>query len=1241
MKSNRLISSLLISVLAGLPLVSLALDTDVYLSAKGVSKDDSPNVLIILDNSGSMLTPVTTRPAYDPTHDYSTDAGSPGIPVGRIYWSTSGNAPSATSRNWFLDTKNNCEKSKAALASGGTGSYAADQIVGARPSGTKVYWESLSSTSSQTTDARVSAVDCKGDNGSTDPKGYVRGGTTASGYTNNAAQEITWGSFTTPTLYNTNYMNYINNSSLVVTDTRMNIAKNAVKGIIDANQNVRLGLMIFNYNAATPHGGRLVMKIDTMDAARRTAMKAVVDSINAETNTPLAETMWEAYSYLSGRKVDYGKGYDVANDWGATPAPDRDKTAENASGNYLSPFTQSCQKTYIIYVTDGDPTSDTNADSSTRIAGLAGIAAKNSGSCSTCTPSYTDSSYLDELAGWMHNNDVYAGQTGSQTVVTFTIGFGSGISAAGHKLLEDTAKKGTGWISGTQTGYYTADSADQLVTALQNAIIEALKTTTSFAAPALSVNAFNTMFNRDEVYFAVFKPSTAVQWDGNLKKYKLCNGTQTSPACVFGEVIDRNGNPAVDITTGRIKDNAESYWGATADGNVVTLGGAGEQTPDPTTRKIYTYTGAYGSEGRLPSPSSSADLSLATNLVSNSNASLTAAMLNAVDATDRSKIIYWMLGYDTSDTRFDTAGFNPVGATPAVAYRWRVADPMHSRPVAITYGGNVTTPIIKLFVGTNDGMVRMINENNGKEEWSFIPQELLGIQRDLSINGQGNHIFGLDGSPTFDISDKSVIGGVVVDRADGVIDPAIGDYVHMFIGMRRGGRNIYALDVTPGSKLTNATSVGGITPKLLWVIQGGTSTGYTALGQTWSKPALTKISYGTGTGSGANAESTTKSVLIFGGGYNTTADEQLIAPAAANGNAIFIIDPATGERIWWASSSTSGANLALTGMDYPIPSDLALLDANGDGATDRIYVGDIAGQLWRIDLSPTLRSNSNAATANAGSSGYILADVGCASGSRPTCTGTAVQNRRKFYYPPNVAKVYDSTFSTQAKHDLVTIVSGDREDPLDNITTLMTPTQEPVHNRIYVFRDYITDALSTGSTITYPATIKDTSTPTDLYDATNNDLQDATLAEITASGIQSRKGWFIDLKETTGTTWVGEKGLAKTIIFGGSLYVSTYVPANASTASLTCQASEGLGKLYVLNLLSGAARFDLDTNSTITTTDRSINVGGGIPPELVIVIREGGVSGLVNTDNPNKEGCSGNTCAISPKNKVLRDFWFN
>jgi type IV pilus assembly protein PilY1 len=572
----------------------------------------------------------------------------------------------------------------------------------------------------------------------------------------------------------------------------------------------------------------------------------------------------------------------------------------------------------------------------------------------------------------------------------------------------------------------------------------------------------------------------------------------------------------------------------------------------------------------------------------------------AATATDRTNLINWIRGQDVYDHDQD-------GNT--TEDRWKHADPLHSRPVAITYGGTAATPIIRLFVGTNDGAVRMINDATGEEEWAFIPPELLGMQYDLSQDADNIHPAGMDGTPSFWIIDNNNNGIIEPENATGKLDK-----IYMFIGMRRGGRNIYAFDVTPTFTLTSATTTDGIVPKLMWVIRGGVDTSYLKLGQTWSRPLVARIRYGI---SSVNKDSEFRTVLIFGGGYDTNQDDPVWAGIDSMGNAIYIADPLTGGRIWWASGSGSGATLPLPYMDYSIASDLALMDPNGDGAIDRIYVGDMAGQLWRIDLSPAIKSTD---TTDADSRGFRLADIACTAGTRSDdgpCSGTAAQYRRKFHNTPDVAQVEDLTYEdfAQAKYDLVIVGTGDREDPLDNLTYgHPTSPQAPVHDMIYAFRDYNIHSLVGATAPSSPLT------EANLYNVTPNYLQDTTNTiqyNQAITDIKASQGWYLELKDAastrTYTPWVGEKVLAKPVIFDGAIYVTTYTPANEETSVITCAASEGLAKLYTLGLYAGTAIVDTNKDGQVTTDDRVQNLGGGIPSELITVIREGGTSALVGT----------------------------
>lgn len=1316
MKPNRFLCMMAACATIAFAGAGHAEDTDIYLEPPDVSRDDSPLVLIVLDNSSSMAgNYIQSTVPFDPTVTYTGLFDNT-----RIYWRTDDQAEPTSPDTYpgqnFSASNNLCHSSGLpdafAQTTLGSAGFFQTRIASWKPG-----WSAVTASDLMVdceADVPADKYDIEGDG--TEDAYLDKGSTTDTDkyLTNGAA--FKWTSGTLVVMYSGNYLNWKANPSSTP-ETRLSVAKRTVTNIINANPGTRFGLMLFHKNVPTPHGGYLAMRIGQLDElitydgapmTRKDALGMIIDSINPRPypnqdsppdvwdtthfckpaadgtvpssctdtslptiGTPLAETLWEAKLYLSGDTPKYGYLSD-------TVYPFADPNAVDATtGKYVGPYDYTCQQAYIIYITDGNPwtqerisASLNDYDADSLVAALPGIS-----SLPGATADYGNGLFnkLDELAQWMYKNDMDSTLDNVQRVITYTIAFGLSTTdaddVAGTELLEGAALYAGGKAS-------TALDEATLTTRIQNALIEIQTTNSSFAAPSLSVNAFNKLYNRDEVYFALFKPSTTEQWDGNVKKFKLCTNTNGTTPCAFGEIVDSSNTPAIDPVTQRIKDTSVSYWNNIQDGGTVTLGGAGQKIPAPADRKTYTYLGDYsGVSSTAPATLVEIEATTGNALYDAAVASptllgLTASADAAVNAANVTKLINWMNGQDSYDHDMDGSATEP---------RWAHADPLHSRPIAVTFGCEVmtagkclsdATPIIKIFYGSNDGVLRMIDDSTGQEEWAFVPKELLDDQFSIAQDAEGTHSYGLDGTPTLWIIDNNGNGVVEPEATTDPANPK-GDKAYLYIGMRRGGKNIYAIDVTPGATFTAANRIGNITPELIWSIRGGTVAEggdgrYLKLAQTWSKPAITNIRFNcTGNCDLDTDTSEVKTVLLFGGGYDSLEDDAMPVASSANkvGNAIYMADPLTGARIWWASDGADSAGTApqlpLSRMKFSIPSDLALMDSNADGETDRIYVGDTSGQLFRIDLGPTLKTGSNGNT-----TGFVFADAGCEGGTlatdRPDCSTTLAQNRRKFFYPPDVAQVRDGTFQdasidwngdgevdvADTDYDLVTIASGDREDPLDKLTA----GGQPVHNRIYAFRDRHIGSLAGGTVPTSPLT------ESSLFDATTNVLQvpdaiagstyDLALngtADGTIKGIKDLNGWYIDIKETGITApagapatwpWVGEKALAKTVIFDGVLYVTTYTPASNLTAELTCSASEGSAKLYALNYLNGTAVFDYNKDGSTTTADRALNVGGGIPSELITVIREDGTSALVGT--------SGGAAQPEMKTETprYRTFWY-
>lgn len=848
---------------------------------------------------------------------------------------------------------------------------------------------------------------------------------------------------------------------------------------------------VVSYNSSASSAPRLILRIAQTSTAvggtTRDAIKSLVNDMQPITNTPIVDTLYEAALYFRGGNLQWGDRryhspfhtYDGWNEWSgfsstsvkglrvshpdsysggtvyypsgcsaANPSSTSCKEEEiQGTPKYISPMTNQCQTNHIVFLTDGAPTGSGSANLVKALIGK-----------STCADS-GDKACGPELAEFLFDSD-HSALPGKQNIYTHTVAFNLGDT----DFLDDIAEKG-----GT-TEAKSASTASELETVFQNitgGIVESANTT--FVSPGVTVNTFNRLTHRNEIYFALFRPESKPSWPGNLKRYTV----NTS-----GQIIDSTGVSAIDETTGFFKDGAKSYWTGSADGNDVTLGGAASQLPASASRNIYThYSGA------------SSNLANTANAFTTTNSNITKAMLGLADTetdTYRSNLINW------------ARGLNPATNTE----RKRLADPLHSVPHLVTYGGTDSSPDITIYYGDNEGFLHAINASNGQEVFSFIPGELLPNLKLLYANDPATkHPYGMDGPINSWIKD--------VD-GDSQIESADGDHAYIYASMRRGGRNLYALNVTNRSS-----------PSLLWKIEGGSGS-YTELGQTWSKPIKTKV----------NVNGTVTDVLIMGGGYDPAQDNATTITPDTIGRAIYIINATDGSKVW-SVGPVAGNNLVNADMLYSIPSTVRVIDINSDGLADQMYVGDTGGQVWRFDI----HNGNNASNLVTGG---VIADL----------SGTTAESARRFYHEADVSLIVEDNKRKLA----IVIGSGFHAHPLD----------ETVTDRIYMIKQSdVTSAPEDGNDSgNDPDYVK--LTESNLYDATDNLVQEGSTSQQAAAltALKAASGWYITLEDS------GEKVLSTPLAVAGDLLFTTYSPTMDVTG---CTPTVGTSRLYHVNIMDAGA----------------------------------------------------------------------
>lgn len=875
--------------------------------------------------------------------------------------------------------------------------------------------------------------------------------------------------------------------------------------------------------AASQEGSTLAPKLvinaasNQFDITTRTVRQELIDLTNqlpASGSTPIVDTLFEAASYYKGAPVKYGlnrgnNSWNPENRYSRLSHPqsytggtvsrpsgcnasnlnDSDCNTESISGSpsYISPITETCQKSYIVMLTDGEATYNESADD---IRGMTGD--------SSCPHNSDYEECGNELLSYLSNND-QSGLAGEQTVQTYTIGFNFS-----SNWLKNLAGYGKG-------EFKEASSSAELVDVFDDIIKSIKSSNTSFTQPGISINQFNRLSHREDIYFSLFKPLETEKWYGNLKKYRLDGATGT-----IKDALDVN---AVDPNTGFFSVNSRSFWSTQTDGSNVELGGAAENLPDSQNRNVYTFTGSY--------PVSSSGLELLThsdNQVHTDNAQLSKSLLGITSFSNsyREELLEWARGDDANGNN-----------------RQEMGDPLHSVPVLMTYDYDAVAKTYDstIFIGTNEGYIHAIDADDGKEVFSFVPKELLPNLNAYYANGEvtSNRTYGMDGGISLIAKDGN---------NDGSYEDTNNDYVWLYAGMRRGGRNYYALDVTTRSA-----------PKLKWVIRGGAggSTGFSELGYSWSKPKPIKV----------NFDGTTKDVLLFAGGYDPSQDVNTTRQTDTMGRAIYMVDAETGALFWSAGIDNAHA-LTLPDMKYSIPSDITALDMNRDGKADQLYVGDMGGQVWRFDIN-------NGATVKADFvKGGVIADLSADS---------SVANNRRFFYPPDLSLSVSGTNKIMA----LGIGSGWRAHPLD----------EDVQDRYYLIKQF-SDIFTVPSSYTKL-------TESSLYDATSNLIAEGDAAEKADAALalsngsnRTKEGWYIKL------TNQGEKVLAASLTVNDQIIFTTYEPEPPNSA--TCEPKSGISRAYLVSILTAEPVSDITGDGNLNKSDRVIQLEqGAIPstPKLI------------------------------------------
>jgi type IV pilus assembly protein PilY1 len=617
----------------------------------------------------------------------------------------------------------------------------------------------------------------------------------------------------------------------------------------------------------------------------------------------------------------YSKLYGATPSGGTPLRAAMSKIGRMYAGKLLSgtddPVLYSCQQNFLILSTDGY----WNGAGPVSISGESGVGDVDSGA-SVPRPLRDDlakANTLADTAMYYYETDLRTPELGNctgalgldvcennvptagkdnnnkQHMTTFTLGLGvdgtlkyaddyeSGGSLDFTRLLDGSAK----WPDPTVSEdarriddlwhaavngrgyYYSAKTPDAVVAGIGKALSSVSARTGSGAAAATS--NLEPVAGDNFAYVASYRTQ---MWDGDVQAREI------------------------NLTTGALSAEVDKIWSASDRLKAIS----------PSKREIFTKGATGLIEFKAANLSSAVTAGLFDPCPTDGRGMLTQCPLPAA-ATPES-LINFIRGDDSYEYQASNA---------SQFYRDResvLGDIVSSQPVYVkappfaytdtgyaNYAKSNASRTGVVLVGANDGMLHAFNSVTGDELWAYVPSPVVPyLYRLADSNYENNHRYYVDG--TIAVGDVCFAANCK-DNGNDWKTIVVG-------GLGKGGRGYYALDVTAPAA-----------PKLLWEF---TVENDSDLGFSYGNPVITKLNG--------------KWVAVFASGYNN------VSPGDGKGR-IFVVDAEKGTKLAEIVTDNGLADPALSGI-----AKIAnwVDNAKFDNTTRYVYGGDLGGSVWRIDL---------------------------------------------------------------------------------------------------------------------------------------------------------------------------------------------------------------------------------------------------------------------------------------------------
>ena len=616
---------------------------------------------------------------------------------------------------------------------------------------------------------------------------------------------------------------------------------------------------------------------------------------------------------------------------GLTPMAGTLQTAIDYFKGSSSPIQDSCQKNFVIFVTDGLPSVSASGTTGTAATLMPEVLAK-----------------VDALRAVTKTLGSGSNAT-SYTFNILTYVIGVAITSNAKTYLDTMASRGGTAVSGKAL---YADNKSAIVDAL-NQILSDISTR-SYAFATSSVSSSRTA-DENYIYEATFEPvgSNYPFWKGYLKKWSLkSDGSLDATVWESGSILKAKGAGSRNMRT-LIGGSLVNFQASDIDTTTPVPYAKLNVSDQATANKVIKYVRGYATD---PADSS---------IVTNPDNWKLGDIFHSSPITIGTPTPYFN----------DTLETNPTSATQKAFDTYRSA---HTRASNCSGGSTTCEGYGKrmIVVGANDGQYHAFNATDGSEFWSFVPPNLLPKLQYLAhytTSSTSGHQFFVDGRTTAtdawlpsalsngktkSASDWRTLVMFSLGRndrdytnADKSSVPQTTKLWSSSASCDSGIAEVYNATTAPyycGYYAFDFTNAPTSEPTFKWTLQPNVSAA-PYLGEPWSAVSIGRVKIaGNEVWIGA-----------IGSGYDPDSCSSSTC-TNKRGKGINIFDLRTGQTLWtytWADNSN---------MQDAIASQISLVDADNDGYLDHAYVGDIRGNMWQFKFctKSDIASNSNCGTSS-------------------------------------------------------------------------------------------------------------------------------------------------------------------------------------------------------------------------------------------------------------------------------------